>query len=114
MGLLLRRHRLQSNAAAEALGGVGMSARVHCQLNRRRRIVKADICDRHHLPVRAGDKRRQSALFFNGLLEPESYLRVAFPDKVREAIKDEMAENGITEQDLREMAEKLHPSPTKQ
>ena len=50
-------------------------------------------------------------------LEPESYLRVAaafFPDKVREAIKDEMAENGITEQDLREMAEKLHSSPTKQ
>ena len=50
-------------------------------------------------------------------LEPESYLRVAaafFPDKVREAIKDEMAENGITEQDLRKMAKKLHPSPTKQ
>lgn len=46
-----------------------MSARAHCQLNRRRRIVKADICDRHHLPVRAGDKRRQSALFFNGLLD---------------------------------------------
>lgn len=45
-----------------------MSAQAHCQLNRRRRIVKADICDRHHLPVRAGDKRRQSALFFNGLL----------------------------------------------
>ena len=37
------------------------------------------------------------------------YLRVVaafFPDKVREAIKDEMAENGITEQDLRAMAEK--------
>jgi hypothetical protein len=49
-----------------------MSARAHCQLNRRRRIVKADICDRHHLPVRAGDKRRQSALFFNGLLEARS------------------------------------------
>ena len=50
-------------------------------------------------------------------LEPESYLRVVaafFPDKVREAIKDEMAEKGITEQDLRAMAEKLHPSPTKQ
>jgi hypothetical protein len=46
-----------------------MSARAHCQLNRRRRIVKADICDRHHLAtVRVGDKRRQSALFFNGLL----------------------------------------------
>ena len=46
-------------------------------------------------------------------LEPENYLRVAaafFPDKVREAIKDEMAENGITEQDLRAMPEKLHPS----
>lgn len=55
-----------------------MSARAHCQLNRRRRIVKADICDRHHLPVRAGDKRRQSALFFNGLLgacSPISELR---------------------------------------
>ena len=55
--------------------------------------------------------------FFNSLLEPESYLRVAaafLPDKVREAIKDEMAENGITEQDLREMAEKLHALPTKQ
>jgi len=50
-------------------------------------------------------------------LEPESYLRVAaafFPNKVRETIKDEMAENGITKQNLREMAEKLHPSPTKQ
>ena len=50
-------------------------------------------------------------------LEPETYLRVAaafFPDKVRKAIRDEMAENGITEQDLRAMAKKLHPSPTKQ
>ena len=50
-------------------------------------------------------------------LDPESYLRVAaafLPDKVREAIKDEMAENGITEHDLREMAEKLHALPTKQ
>jgi hypothetical protein len=46
-----------------------MSAPPNRQLNRLRRIVKADICDRHHLPVRAGDKRRQSALFFNGLLE---------------------------------------------
>jgi hypothetical protein len=47
-----------------------MSARAHCQLNRRRRIVNADICDRYHLATcaRAGDKRCQSALFFNGLL----------------------------------------------
>jgi len=49
-----------------------MSAQAHCQLIRRRRIVKADICDRHHLPVRAGDKRRQSALFFNGLLDQDA------------------------------------------
>ena len=38
-------------------------------------------------------------------LEPESYLRVVaafFPDKVR-GLKDEMAEKGITEQDLRQM-----------
>jgi transposase len=49
MGLQLRCHRLQSDAAAEAVGGVGMSAPPNCQLNRRRRIVKSDICDRHHL-----------------------------------------------------------------
>ena len=45
-------------------------------------------------------------------LEPESYLRVVaafFPDKVREAIKDEMAENGITEQDFREDGGKASP-----
>ena len=62
-----------------------------------------------------GTTRKSPCIF--GRLEPESYLRVAaafLPDKVREAIKDEMAENGITEQDLREMPEKLHPSPTKQ
>jgi hypothetical protein len=58
MGLQLRRHRLQSDAAAEALGGVGMSERAHCQLNRRRRIVKADIAIAIiSLPVRAGDMR---------------------------------------------------------
>jgi hypothetical protein len=45
MGLQLRCHRLQSDAAAEAVGGVGMSAPPNCQLNRRRRTVKVDICD---------------------------------------------------------------------
>ena len=45
MGLQLRRRRLQSDPAAEAVGGVGMSAPANC----RRRIVKADICDRDHL-----------------------------------------------------------------
>ena len=51
MGLQLRCHRLQSEPAAEAVGGVGMSTPPNCQLNRRRRIVKSDICDRHHLPT---------------------------------------------------------------
>ena len=49
MGLQIRCHRLQSDAAAEAVGGVGMSTPPNCQINRRRRTVKADICDRHHL-----------------------------------------------------------------
>ena len=48
-----------------------MSAPANCQLNRRWRIVGADIgIAIISLPVRAGDDhdRRQSALFFNGLL----------------------------------------------
>jgi len=81
MGLQFRRHRLQSDAAAEAVGGVGMSARAHCQLNRRRRIVNADICDRYHLATcaRAGDKRCQSALFLNGLLDERGGNRYVQP-----------------------------------
>jgi len=50
-----------------------MSAPANCQLNRRWRIVGADIgIAIISLPVRAGDDhdRRQSALFFNGLLGP--------------------------------------------
>jgi hypothetical protein len=38
--------------------------------------------------------------------DPVRYIRVAgafFPDMVREAIKDSMAEAGITEEDVREM-----------
>src|SRR5215831_4209182 len=72
------------------------------------------VINRRRIHEVEGQKAVRKAL---RALEPESYLRVVaafFPDKVREAIKDEMAENGITEQDLREMAEKLHPSPTKQ
>jgi len=48
-----------------------MSAPANCQLNRRWRIVGADIgIAIISRPVRAGDDhdRRQSALFFNGLL----------------------------------------------
>jgi hypothetical protein len=54
----------------------------------------------------------------NGLLkaldelgnDPIRYMKVIgalFPDMVREAIRDEMAEAGITEEDLREMVRKL-------
>jgi hypothetical protein len=42
--------------------------------------------------------------------DPVRYIRVAgafFPDMVREAIKDSMAEAGITEEDVREMVRKL-------
>jgi hypothetical protein len=67
MGLQLRRHRLQSDAAAEAVGGVGMSAPPNSTAaggSSRPTFAIAIIS----LPVHAGDKRRQSALFFNGLL----------------------------------------------
>ena len=42
--------------------------------------------------------------------DPVRYIRVAgafFPDMVREAIQDSMAEAGITEEDVREMVRKL-------
>jgi hypothetical protein len=38
-------------------------------------------------------------------------LGALFPDRVREAIKDKMAESGITEEDLRELIRKLE-NPT--
>jgi hypothetical protein len=38
-------------------------------------------------------------------------LGALFPDLVREAIKDKMAESGITEEDLRELIRKLE-NPT--
>ena len=43
MGLQLRRHRLQSDTDAKLLAR-SASSPPNCQLNRRRRIVKADIC----------------------------------------------------------------------
>jgi hypothetical protein len=46
--------------------------------------------------------------------DPVQYMRVMaayLPDIVREAIKDQMAEIGVTEQDLRELIRKLE-SPT--
>jgi hypothetical protein len=69
MGLQLRCHRLQSDAAAEAVGGVGMSAPPNCQLNRRRRtgrnLRSPSSCYLCALAISAV----QSALFFNGLLD---------------------------------------------
>jgi hypothetical protein len=36
-----------------------------------------------------------------------------FPNEVRETLKDKMAEEGLTEEDVREMAKKLNPHSTK-
>ena len=49
LGLHLRRGGLQSDAAAQASGGDGMSAPMNCQLIGRWRIVEADIWDRDYL-----------------------------------------------------------------
>jgi hypothetical protein len=72
VGLPLHSHSLQSDAVAEAVGGVGMSAdQQTANSSAPPAIVEADIWDRHPLlPVRAGDdhERRQSAIFFNGPL----------------------------------------------
>ena len=51
LGLHLRRRRLQSDAAAQAAGGAGMSAPMNCQLIGRWRIVEADIWDRDYLDL---------------------------------------------------------------
>jgi hypothetical protein len=37
-----------------------------------------------------------------------------FPERVREALKDAAAELGITEDDIRDLARKFDPPPTKQ
>jgi hypothetical protein len=50
-------------------------------------------------------------------LDPSHYIKVMsafFPDEVREVVKDEMAALGITEEDVKELAKKLDPLPTKQ
>jgi hypothetical protein len=49
--------------------------------------------------------------------DPVRYFTIAaalFPAKVLNAMKDHMAENGITKEDVEEMARKLHPAPKKQ
>jgi hypothetical protein len=49
MGLHLRGRRIQSGAAAEAHGGLGVKAPANCRLIGRWRIFEADIWDRAHL-----------------------------------------------------------------
>ena len=44
----------------------------------------------------------------------ETAAAAIIPDMVRNTLKDHMAENGITEEDLDETARKLHPAPKKQ
>jgi hypothetical protein len=49
--------------------------------------------------------------------DPVRYVMVTgalFPDMIRNAIKDRMAEMGVTKDDLKEMARRLQPPPTKQ
>ena len=58
LGLHLRRGGLQSDAAAQASGGDGMSAPMNCQLIGRWRIVEADIWDRDYLEFVFPDQRR--------------------------------------------------------
>ena len=51
VGLHLRGRRLQSGAAAEAHGGLGVKAPANCRLIGRWRIVEADLWDRAHLDL---------------------------------------------------------------
>jgi hypothetical protein len=51
LGLHLRRGGLQSDAAAQASGGDGMSVPMNCQLIGRWRIVEADIWDHDYLDL---------------------------------------------------------------
>ena len=46
--------------------------------------------------------------------DPVRYVRVIgafYPDMIREEIKDSMAERGITEEDIRELIQKLEGAP---
>jgi hypothetical protein len=63
-----------------------------------------------------GDPKAFSKAYEELSANPVKAIRVIgafFPDMVREAIRDSMAENGITEEDLREMILKAE-RPTRQ
>jgi len=51
MGFHLRGRRLQSGAAAEAIGGLGVKAPANCRLIGRWRIVESDLWDRANLDL---------------------------------------------------------------
>jgi hypothetical protein len=57
-----------------------------------------------------GGKKALSAAIEQLAADPIRYMNVMaafFPDMIREAIKDSMAESGMTEDDLRELIRKL-------
>jgi hypothetical protein len=57
-----------------------------------------------------GGKKALSAAIEQLTTDPIRYMNVMaafFPDMIREAIKDSMAESGMTEDDLRELIRKL-------
>ncbi|MFB6449068.1 hypothetical protein [Bradyrhizobium tunisiense] len=69
----------------------------------------ADINKLRKVYAEGGSKALNNALRDLGA-DPVRYVRVMgalFPDDVREAIKDEMANRGITEEDLQELVRKL-------
>ena len=58
----------------------------------------------------AGGQKALSKAFAELAKDPVQYVRVVgafFPNDVREAIKDEMAEQGMSKDDLRELIRKL-------
>jgi hypothetical protein len=76
------------------------------EFNKRRRVLEIH-----------GSKGLSEALSELLKDDPHRYFRImaaCFPHKVLNAMKDDMAESGITEEDLEEMARKLHPAPKKQ
>jgi hypothetical protein len=77
-------------------------------------LTDADSAQINKLPqaLEHGDKAFQKALA-DLKKDPSRYLRVMrayFPVRVREALRDSLADAGITEEDLRELAKVLRPA----
>ena len=71
-------------------------------INRLRRIYETD-----------GQQGLSKALRELDLVQYIRVMGAFFPNEVRETLKDKMAEQGLTEEDVREMAKKLNPHSTK-